>query len=175
MKLTKIGATLILTFCGASAATASNTITFNGMVLDQGCDIAVDGGTANATVDLGSTAATDLATKGDLGAPKQFVFDLNNCPTSTTANIVFSGPVDAVAADPSYFANTATLGAATNVAVQLKQGGSNGTIVKNNADNDPITFTDGTASQTYTAQMIATGQAVAGDVNAVITYNVRYN
>lgn len=102
MKLTKIGATLILTFCGASAATASNTITFNGTVLDQGCDIAVDGGTANATVDLGSTAATDLATKGDLGAPKQFVFDLNNCPTSTTANIVFSGPVDAVAADPSY-------------------------------------------------------------------------
>ena len=175
MKLTKIGATLILTFCGASAATASNTITFNGTVLDQGCDIAVDGGTANATVDLGSTAATDLATKGDLGAPKQFVFDLNNCPTSTTANIVFSGPVDAVAADPSYFANTATLGAATNVAVQLKQGGSNGTIVKNNADNDPITFTDGTASQTYTAQLIATGQAVAGDVNAVITYNVRYN
>lgn len=175
MKLTKIGAALILSFCGASAAMASNTITFNGTVLDQGCDIAVDGGTANATVDLGSTVAADLAAKGDLGAPKQFVFDLSNCPTATTANIVFSGPVDADAADPSYFANTAGIGAATNVAVQLKQGGSNGTIVVNNADNDAIDLSSGTASETYTASMIATGQAVAGDVQAVLTYNVRYN
>lgn len=175
MKLTKIGAALILTFCGASAAMASNTITFTGTVLDTGCDIAVDGGTANATVDLGSTAATDLVTKGDLGAPKQFTIDLSNCPTATSANIVFSGPVDADAADPSYFKNSAGVGSATNVAVQLKQGGSNGTVVENNADNDQIDLSNGAATQTYTASMIATGQAEAGDVTAELTYNVRYN
>ncbi|HEN4999342.1 TPA: fimbrial protein [Klebsiella aerogenes] len=176
MKLTKIGAALILTFCGASAAMAENTITFTGTVLDTGCDIAVDGGTANATVDLGSTAATDLVTKGDLGAPKQFVIDLSSCPTANSANIVFSGQVDADAADPSYFKNSAGVGsAATNVAVQLKQGGSNGTVVENNADNDQIDLSSGAATQTYTASMIATGQAEAGDVQAVLTYNVRYN
>ncbi|MFG6652987.1 fimbrial protein [Scandinavium sp. M-37] len=175
MKITKIGAAIILTFCSVSAAKASNTITFNGTVLDSGCNVAVDGGTATATVDLGSTVAADLAQKGDLGAPKQFIFDLTECPTSTSADIVFSGPVDTDANDQSYFKNTAGVSAATNVAVQLRQGGSNGTIVENNADNDEIDLSSGNASETYTAQMIATGLAVAGDVKSVLTYNVRYN
>ncbi|MCT4706577.1 fimbrial protein [Enterobacteriaceae bacterium H11S18] len=175
MKFTKVGAAIFFTICGVNAAMASNTITFNGTVLDKGCDITVDGGTATATVDLGSTAATDLVKMGDLGAPKQFVFDLANCPTASSANIVFSGQVDADANNPSYFKNTAEVGAATMVAVQLKQGGSNGTIVENNADNDEIDLSSGAATETYTAQMIATGQAVAGSVKSVLTYNVRYN
>ncbi|MDK6767095.1 fimbrial protein, partial [Klebsiella aerogenes] len=74
MKLTKIGAALVLTFGMSAAAMASNTITFNGEVLETGCTITVDGGTPDATVELGSVAATDLVAKGDLGAPKQFVF-----------------------------------------------------------------------------------------------------
>ena len=147
MKLTKIGAALVLTFGMSAAAMASNTITFNGEVLETGCNITVDGGTPDATVELGSVAATDLVAKGDLGAPKQFVF------TASGVGVT----------------------AAQNVAVQLKQGGSNGTIVKNNADNDPITLDSGSATETYTASMIAVDQAVAGTVQSVVTYNVRYN
>lgn len=45
MKLTKIGAALVLTFGMSAAAMASNTITFNGEVLETGCNITVDGGT----------------------------------------------------------------------------------------------------------------------------------
>ncbi|MGR7197380.1 fimbrial protein [Klebsiella aerogenes] len=178
MKLTKIGAALVLTFGMSAAAMASNTITFNGEVLETGCNITVDGGTPDATVELGSVAATDLVAKGDLGAPKQFVFNLDQCPTASNVNIVFSAPVDPVAGDDSYFANTASgvgVTAAQNVAVQLKQGGSNGTIVKNNADNDPITLDSGSATETYTASMIAVDQAVAGTVQSVVTYNIRYN
>lgn len=63
MKLTKIGAALVLTFGMSAAAMASNTITFNGEVLETGCTITVDGGTPDATVELGSVAATDLVAK----------------------------------------------------------------------------------------------------------------
>lgn len=177
MKLTSannLGAAMALSLCVVSSAIASNTITFNGQVLDSGCTITVDGGAADATVELGSTAASDLAEAGETGAPKQFSINLDSCPTASSANIVFSGPVDDDG-DASHFKNTAKTTSAENVAVLLKQGGTNGSAIENNADNDVIDLSSSSATQNYTAQLVATGVATSGDVQSVLTYNVRYN
>jgi len=153
------------------ATAANNEVTFVGSVLDTACTVTVNDG--KSTVDLGGTLKSDLAAQGDTGAPKSFSILLSGCPTDgpTAAYIKFSGETDG---NNSYFKNTATSSAATNVAVLIKQGE---TTVEANDGNDAITLPEagGDVNVDYTAQLVATATgATKGAVSSTLTYNVSY-
>ena len=172
-----------LTFCalmicgvfGAQAA-GTNTITFTGKVIESACTITVNDG--NASLDLGSTLATDIATAGQTGAPKEFNISLTDCPKAavgipTKAFVKFTGDTDG---NTSYFKNNATRGTkAANTGVMLKD--SKGTAIVNNDGNGQIDLPTegGDISLTYSAMLVATANTpTQGDVSSTLTYTVSY-
>jgi len=176
MKYTQLNSSIIAvlaTLCCSEAAMAtSQTLTFNGKVLDAACTVTV--GDGSSTIDLGETAKADLVNKGDTGAPKNFTITLSACPAGSVAkaNIKFSGQTDG---DDSYFKNISTTGAATNVAILLKQNGTD--VVKVNDGNTDIAIPTegGDVSVDYTAQLVATATGVTkGNVTSTLTYSVSY-
>ncbi|ALX79499.1 fimbrial protein SthA [Cronobacter malonaticus] len=176
MRLTRLSGSIIAvlaTLCGSEAALAnSQTLTFNGKVLDAACTVTVDGG--NSTIELGETAKADLVNKGDTGAPKTFTIKLSACPAGSVsqANIKFSGETDG---DDSYFKNLATTDAATHVGVLLKQNGTDVVYVNDGNTDITIPAEGGDVSVDYTAQLVATGTGVTkGNVSSTLTYSVSY-
>lgn len=172
-----------LTFCalmlcgvfGAQAA-GTNTITFTGKVIESACTISVNDG--NASLDLGSTLAADIATSGQTGAPKEFNISLAGCPKAavgvpTKAFVKFSGDTDG---NTSYFKNTTSSESpATHTGVMLKDG--KGTAIINNDGNGQINLPaeGGDISLTYSAMLVATANTpTQGDVSSTLTYTVSY-
>lgn len=158
------------------AVNADNKITFTGKVIDSACTVTVNGGVA--TLDLGETAATDIAVKGQTGAPKLFNITLGSCPAAgsgvpTKAYIKFSGTTDG---DDTYFKNELTdTNAAKNVAVLIKD--SNNTAIINNDANTSINLPSegGNLDIDYTASLVATAATpTKGDVSTSVTYTVSY-
>lgn len=155
---------------------ADNKITFTGKVIDSACTVSVNGGVA--TLDLGDTAATDIATKGQTGAPKIFNISLTSCPAAgagvpTKAFIKFSGTTDG---DETYFKNDLTdTNAAKNVAVIIKD--SKNTAIINNDGNTAIDLpaAGGDLDIDYTASLVASAATpTKGDVSTTVTYTVSY-
>lgn len=172
-----------LTFCaltlcsifGAQAA-GTNTITFTGKVIDTACTISVNDG--NASLDLGSTLASDIATAGQTGAPKEFNVSLTSCPKAaegvpTKAFIKFSGTTDG---DVTYFKNdSASATPASNTGVMVKD--NNGTAIANNDGNTQINLPvdGGDIKMVYNAMLVATANTpTQGDVSSTLTYTVSY-
>lgn len=167
-----------LMLCGVFGAQAasSNQITFTGKVIESACTISVNDG--NASLDLGSTVASDIATAGQTGAPKEFNISLADCPEAaagvpTKAFIKFSGDTDG---NTSYFKNTSSSETpATNTGVMLKD--SKGAAINNNDGNAAIDLpaAGGNVDLTYTAMLVATANTpTQGDVSSTLTYTVSY-
>ncbi|MCE9889719.1 fimbrial protein SthA [Kluyvera intermedia] len=167
-----------LMLCGVFGAQAAgtNTITFTGKVIESACTISVNDG--NASLDLGSTLATDIATSGQTGAPKEFNISLAGCPKAavgvpTKAFVKFTGDTDG---NTSYFKNTTSSESpATNTGVMLKDG--KGTAIINNDGNGQINLPaeGGDISLTYSAMLVATANTpTQGDVSSTLTYTVSY-
>ena len=167
-----------LMLCGVFGAQAAgtNTITFTGKVIESACTISVNDG--NASLDLGSTLAADIATSGQTGAPKEFNISLADCPKAaagipTKAFVKFTGDTDG---NTSYFKNTSGSGtAATNTGVMLKD--SKGTPIINNDGHAQIDLpaVGGDINLTYSAMLVATANTpTQGDVSSTLTYTVSY-
>lgn len=165
-----------LSLATTMAAHADNKITFTGKVIDSACTITVNGGVA--TLDLGQTSASDIAAKGQTGAPKSFNISLATCPAAgegvpTKAYVKFSGTTDG---DDTYFKNDLSgANAATNVAVLIKD--SSDTAISNNDGNNAITLpaAGGAVDIDYTASLVASAAApTKGDVSSAVTYTVSY-
>ncbi|EOB9989643.1 fimbrial protein SthA [Cronobacter sakazakii] len=176
MQLTKGGCGVIAVLaalCASEAALAnSQTITFNGKVLDAACTVTV--GDGSSTVELGETVKSDLVNKGDTGAPKLFTITLSSCPAGSPAkaNIKFNGETDG---DDSYFKNIATTDAATNVGVLLKQYGTDTVYVNDGNTDITLPAEGGDVTVDYTAQLVATGTGVTkGNVVSTLTYSISY-
>ncbi|MEP8889436.1 fimbrial protein [Enterobacter roggenkampii] len=175
MKRLKTMLFFVLSLAVSFASHADNKITFTGKVIDSACKITVNGGTSS--LDLGETAATDIAAKGQTGAPKTFAVSLAACPAAgagvpTKAYVKFSGTTDG---DDTYFKNDLTENAATNVAVQIKD--ASGKAIANNDGNNAIVLptAGGDLNLEYTASLVASAATpTKGDVSATVTYTVSY-
>lgn len=180
MKNLAIIASLAAVFGSINMAQAASTgtITFNGELTANTCDVVVDGQAADATVVLPTIGVSQLnaATKtaGDTG----FNMALNNCSgTLQTASAFFQ-------AGASVNQTTGRLnnlsGTATNVSLQLLDASSPSRAVIQVGNQNQVTnttyksVTSGSVTLPYTVRYYAEGATTAGTVVSNVVYNIQY-
>lgn len=184
MKKIAIIAAMGAAFVAAGVQASTGTINFTGTVTSQTC-VANVGGTAAptaATVTLPAVQASALSTASATAGRTAFQIALTGCSTSTvtgatTVKALFENGSTVDSA--GRLSNSATGStAATNVALQLVDGTTNGVIAAGNASQNTggyVTISAGAANLPYYVQYIATnGAATAGNVASSITYSLIY-
>lgn len=180
MKMNKPAIALaIFGLAGAgSALAADGTITFQGKITDQTCDITTSGG--DFTVTLPTVSAKTLAKTGNVAGRTPFTIDLNNCPekSKVTAHFEPGSSVDQSTGRLDLQAPSADK-AAKNVQIQLRDGNGEFLAVrgKPTAQDSSLwveTGSSGTAQLRYSAEYYATGAASAGDVLTSVQYTIVY-
>lgn len=185
-------ATALAVACGALAlaptanAADSGTITINGQVLTNTCN--VNGGTSSFTVALPNVQTSALTTNG-VGAygasATAFALNLTGCPVYATAIKVGAQFYSAANADASVtggLKNTTGAGYATGVDVQLLDGSNAAFTIGTAAPTGNANVTDqvavsgtGTATLNYKAQYyVASAAPTAGTVSTSVQYVINY-
>ena len=156
-----------------AAHAADGTVTINGMVTDQTCEVSAN--SKNITVTLPTVGVGSLATAGTTAGRTPFTINLENCKAGdVSAFFETGGNVDAASGRLN---NT---GGASNVQVRLLNDSSVVIPVLANADQAPVTTKatvakDGdSAALNYYAEYYATGAAKAGDVATSVQYTINY-
>lgn len=169
----------------ASAAfiqTDGGTVNFSGKINGGSCSLSA--GDVNKPVDLPSIRATKFAAIGDVGgAPVSFDITLQDCVVTTGGNtqvsISFTGDTASVApaggAAFNALRNTAGLGGAENIAIQLyQQGGAKITLGKDQKTT-PFTFNAGENKIHLSADYVSTAATVTpGKVVGVADFFLNY-
>lgn len=163
---------------GSAQAGSTGTITFNGELTANTCDVIVDGQAADATVVLPTVGVNQLQaatrTAGDTG----FVMVLNNCVgTLQTASVFFQAgtTVDAVTGRLKNIG-----GNATNVSLQLLDGSSTSSSVIQVGNQNQKTNTvyrnvaSGSANLPYIVRYYAEAPTTAGTVVSNVVYSIQY-
>lgn len=157
-----------------SAYAADGQITITGEVVDAACDIAVNGGASDATVQLPSVSKSSLANAGDIAGSTPVMMSLSNCPVSGSVRAFF----EAMNVDQAT-GNLVNLGTAQNVQVQFANTAGLAIDMRNQDQNMFTAFVDdagvGRADMQYNVQYVATDAAVAGTVDTVASYTLEYN
>ncbi|MGA5657805.1 fimbrial protein [Rahnella contaminans] len=160
----------------SAANAADGTITFTGNITADSCTVAVNGGTANATVDLGTVAASSFQAAGDLSTVKDFTLNLTACPSGVTnVSVAFDGQGDA--ADNTTFQNNDTgATAATGVGVRLYNNGGGSTAqIAPHGSSVSYTPVGGAVDMPFSARMASTAATVAaGSLTATTDYTINY-
>lgn len=180
MKKLAIAASLIAVFgtVGLAQAASTGTITFNGELTANTCDVIVDGQTANATVVLPTVSTSQLQTATRTAGDTGFVMALNNCSgTLETASAFFQAgaSVDAVT---GRLLNTT--GGATNVSLQLLDASSPTQAVIKAGSQDQVTamtykdVTGGSTTLPYIVRYYAEAATTAGTVVSNVVYSIQY-
>jgi len=172
----------VLVAVPALSMAAGGKITFNGKVIKQTCMVDVKG-TTSPEVKLEAVSTTQLAVAGDSAGITPFTVRISNCTEQSAAvnvNTVFSGAPIELNGTKGVLQNTASSGAATNVALELLRdttGNSNSVI-----DLTSVTSVDGLvvppgateATKEFAVRYVALGAATAGNVQAVVNYDITY-
>ena len=158
-----------------AAHAADGTVTINGMVTDQTCEVSA--GSEDITVTLPTVGVGSLATPGTTAGRTPFTINLENCKAGeVSAFFETGGNVDAASGRLN---NTGADGA-QNVQVQLLSDSSVVIPVLANAAQAAVTTkatvaNDGdSAALNYYAQYYATGAATAGNVATSVQYTINY-
>nr|WP_300310321.1 fimbrial protein [Halomonas sp.] len=163
-----------VTLAAATGAMAADgTITINGLVVDSACNIAIDGGAADATVVLPTVSSSSLAAAGDTAGNTAISMSLSGCPTSGAVRAWFE-PTNVDMNTGNLLNNAAT--PAENVLVQVTDQASGNVIdLRDNTNNPFVNFaTDGSATLNYAAQYYATDAATSGNVETQLVYTLDY-
>ncbi|MFV8987769.1 fimbrial protein [Serratia fonticola] len=180
MKKLTIVASLIAVFgtVGMAQAASTGTITFNGELTANTCDVVVDGQDADATVILPTVSTSQLQTATFTAGDTGFVMALSNCAgTLETASAFFQAgaSVDAVT---GRLLNTT--GGATNVSLQLLDASSPTQDVIKAGSQDQVTamtyqtVTGGSATLPYIVRYYAEAPTTAGTVVSNVVYSIQY-
>ncbi|WP_447884643.1 fimbrial protein [Serratia fonticola] len=180
MKKLAIAASLIAVFgtVGLAQAASTGTITFNGELTANTCDVVVDGQQADATVILPTVSTSQLQTATRTAGDTGFVMALSNCAgTLETASAFFQAgaSVDAVT---GRLLNTT--GGATNVSLQLLDASSPTQAVIKAGSQDQVTamtyqdVTGGSATLPYIVRYYAEDATTAGTVVSSVVYSIQY-
>lgn len=177
MKKTTLALTLALAIPGIQSAMANNgTITFNGEVTANTCNVSVDGGNASNTVKLPTVSEASLATAGKTAGRTNFNMSLSGCTgTLKTASAFFEA-----GADVNGDGRLNNTGTAKLVNIQLRDGSNSDAVIQAGngnqiANTKYVTInTAGTTSLRYSAEYYATGKATAGTVLSKVNYSIQY-
>jgi major type 1 subunit fimbrin (pilin) len=181
MKKLVIAASIVAALGSLSAAQAASTgtITFNGKLTANTCEVFIDGAAADATVVLPTVGINTLTTAGDTTGRTDFNMMLNDCEDSLrTASAFFQAgsSVDALTGRLNNMTGTAT-----NVQLQLRDGSSSSQAViaaGNTNQTLNTTYVDvssGSANLPYSIEYYATDATTAGTVISSIVYNLQYH
>jgi major type 1 subunit fimbrin (pilin) len=154
---------------------ADGTITFNGSITDQTCNINGAGG-KDFAVTLPTVSSSQLNAPGLSAGRTPFVISLSGC-SAQTGNV------------HTYFESGATTDSETGF-LKLDSGGAQNVMIRllNGSDASPIKagFTDGeqgsksaalvggAATLPYYAEYVTTGVAGSGPANSSVMYSISY-
>ena len=163
---------------GMVQAASTGTITFNGELTANTCDVIVDGQTANATVVLPTVSTSQLQTAAKTAGDTGFVMALNNCSgTLETASAFF----EAGASVDSVTGRLKNLtGGATNVSLQLLDASSPSQAVIQAGNQNQVmnttykNVTSGSTSLPYIVRYYAEAPTTAGTVVSNVVYSIQY-
>ncbi|HGM5492497.1 TPA: fimbrial protein [Serratia fonticola] len=178
MKKLTIVASLIAVFgtVGVAQAASTGTITFNGELTANTCDVSIDGQPTDATVILPTVSTGTLDTANRTAGDTSFMMALTNCADSTqTASAFFQAgaTVDA----NGRLINTGT---ASNVSLQLLDGSSSTQQPIKIGSQEQIMNTvyngiaGGNVSLPYIVRYFAEGATTAGTVISNVVYSIQY-
>jgi major type 1 subunit fimbrin (pilin) len=172
---------------GAMAASAG-VINFQGEVTDTTCDVAVNGGAADATIVLPRVSSTVLKNAGDVAGRTFVRMSLSNCGMAATPGVGAGGThVHAFwQASPTIttngrLMNTDAVQPAQNVEIQMLNDAMDpinlavGDTQQNTTLATISAASPGTAELTHYAQYYATSQSQAGLVKSKLEYVISYN
>lgn len=162
--------------CAGNAQAADGTITINGLVTAQTCQISGNGGGPDFTVTLPTVSTSALQTAGATAGRTPFNIALTNCSPDSGNVAVYFEPNATVDAATGHLTNTAASGA-ENVQVGLLNADHSDIKLGSSeaAQNMQFVALDhGKATLNYFAQYVATDAATAGAVNAQSLYSIVY-
>ncbi|AZG06687.1 type 1 fimbrial protein [Pigmentiphaga sp. H8] len=162
-------------FSGAAQAN-DGTVTINGLVTAQTCEVSGNGGGPNFTVTLPTVSTSALATAGATAGRTPFNIALTNCtPDSGNVGVYFE-PDATVDAVTGRLTNTANDGA-KNVQVGLLNADHSDIRLGAQESGQNLQYVPvagGSATLNYFAQYVATDKATAGAVTARSLYSIVY-
>lgn len=180
MKKFALIASLAAVFGSVSMAQAvsTGTITFNGKLTANTCDVVIDGQSPNATVVLPTEGISLLNAAAKTAGETGFVMALNNCSgTLKTASAFFES---GSSVDPVTGRLKNISGTATNVSLQLLDASSaSRAVIKagNQSQVSGTTYVDvssGIANLPYAVRYYAEAPTTAGTVISNIVYSIQY-
>lgn len=170
-------ATVVLS-SGIAQAASTGTITFNGELTANTCDVIVDGQTANATVVLPSVSTSQLQSATLTAGDTDFVMALNNCSgTLQTASAFFEAGASVDIATGRLLNTTGT---AANVSLQLLDGSSPARAEIQVGSQNQVTnstykdVTSGSTTLPYIVRYYAEAATTAGTVVSNVVYSIQY-
>lgn len=182
MKKLAIVASLVAVFGSVGVAQAANTgtITFNGELTANTCDVSVDGQGADATVTLPTVSTNQLQSVTNTAGDTGFVMALENC-TGTTLNTASAFFQAGASVDAMTGRLKNMVPGATNVSLQLLDGSSPGAAeVIKAGSQEQVTATigqdvsGGSASLPYIVRYYAEAPTTAGTVYSNVVYSIQY-
>ena len=159
-------------------AASTGTITFNGELTANTCDVKVDGQNADATVVLPTIGVNQLDAATKTAGETGFVLSLTNCSgtlTTASAFIQAGSSVDSVTGRLKNMSGTAT-----NVSLQLLDASSPSRAVIQAGNQNQVTGTtykdvsSGSANLPYAVRYYADGATTAGTVVSNVVYSLQY-
>ncbi|EOI5730374.1 fimbrial protein [Cronobacter malonaticus] len=165
-----------LAFClisGYAQAASQGTVTFNGKLIAETCEI--DTNDINKTVTLPTLSTQTLANAADEAGSTSFTIKAVNCPTAITKVAAHFEALDSTGFNPltGNLTNAAATGAAKNVEVRLYNTDST-TIPVGGTGSAFNVQSDQTAVMTYIGGYYATAATEPGDVTAKVNYTLSY-
>ncbi|MBA7853770.1 fimbrial protein [Enterobacter cloacae complex sp. 2024EL-00215] len=156
-------------------ATDTGTVTFNGKIIDDTCDVTVNSTDANGTVTFKDVYPSAFTADDSVGDSQTFDIALTGCDTNIDKiNLKFNGTT--VTSKTSVLKTT---GVATNVGVRLVNWAGADVLFDNSepaSTSDKTVKGTGAATFTYTAKVVQVGSVkpTAGDYTAQATYTLLY-
>lgn len=181
MKLNNVilSAAIAAAFTMNAQAASNGVINFKGKIVDQTCDVLIDGQASPATVTLPTVSTSTLANAGDVTGQTHFNIELSNCTSGGSVMSYFENG-STVDATTKMLKNTLTgATAATNVQLQLIDA-STGTAIQAGNTNQITNTTKVTIDSSmaavlpYAVEYYSLGGTTAGDVESSVSFTIHY-
>ncbi|CAM4380490.1 MAG: Major fimbrial subunit SMF-1 [Legionellaceae bacterium] len=175
----KLVSAIALSLISTGAFAIDGTVNFSGNISGTTCAISnLTAGVLDVT--MPTVSKTALSSANSVAGLKPFTLQLA-CPTTSTGSVkAYWEPTSTNVTSSGYLKNTASTGAASNVAIQLIDSNT-GIDAPINLFNDTLNnvvpiAADGSATLNYKAQYIALTNAVApGLVKASVQFSLVYS